>query len=451
MELGRANAEPTKAFFVRMLTRDISLEDCILDLIDNSVDSAWRSSGDRPSSFDESGSLETYQIEVEFTRGFFSITDNCGGLSLDDAANYAFTFGRRDDDVEKEDEAFSVGVYGIGMKRAIFKLGNEILITSTVDPKDDNGSFRVPINVSNWLSQENGGSWDFSIEEAQPLPSNGLKIEVTQLPDPVDEKFDDVSFQNSLRRTISHDYLIPLRRGLRIIVNGVQVPTARLQFRHGEEFAPLKSAYTEDGVAVELIAGMRSLPPEDDGPEQPGRSDDISGWYVICNGRAVLSADRTAATGWGSGQIPKWHSQYGGFLGIVFFAAADPSLLPMTTTKRSVDASSGLYRRALARMSEPTRAWVDYTNERKADLETAKEREAKTTSSDPSALPEREKVELPKPVSKTTKRVANIMYQVELERLRSLADALGDIGSSYRDVGKQSFEFAFEQLVEEDE
>ena len=35
-----ADAMPTKDFFVRMITRDISLEDCILDLIDNCLDGA---------------------------------------------------------------------------------------------------------------------------------------------------------------------------------------------------------------------------------------------------------------------------------------------------------------------------------------------------------------------------------------------------------------------------
>jgi hypothetical protein len=38
-----AKAYPTKAFFVNMITRDITFEDCILDLIDNSVDGASRS------------------------------------------------------------------------------------------------------------------------------------------------------------------------------------------------------------------------------------------------------------------------------------------------------------------------------------------------------------------------------------------------------------------------
>jgi hypothetical protein len=34
------SAEPTKSFFVDMLTRDIALEQAILDLVDNSVDGA---------------------------------------------------------------------------------------------------------------------------------------------------------------------------------------------------------------------------------------------------------------------------------------------------------------------------------------------------------------------------------------------------------------------------
>ena len=40
-EKSKAGANPAKSFFVRMITRDIVLEDCIFDLIDNSVDEAW--------------------------------------------------------------------------------------------------------------------------------------------------------------------------------------------------------------------------------------------------------------------------------------------------------------------------------------------------------------------------------------------------------------------------
>lgn len=46
----KASANPTKAFFVRMITRDITLEDCIFDLIDNSIDGAWELAGGQPMS-----------------------------------------------------------------------------------------------------------------------------------------------------------------------------------------------------------------------------------------------------------------------------------------------------------------------------------------------------------------------------------------------------------------
>ena len=41
---GTASFKPTKRFFVEMLTRDIDLEDAILDLLDNCLDGVSRSS-----------------------------------------------------------------------------------------------------------------------------------------------------------------------------------------------------------------------------------------------------------------------------------------------------------------------------------------------------------------------------------------------------------------------
>ena len=38
-----ADARPTKGLFLEMFVRDLSLEDCILDLVDNSIDSLTRS------------------------------------------------------------------------------------------------------------------------------------------------------------------------------------------------------------------------------------------------------------------------------------------------------------------------------------------------------------------------------------------------------------------------
>jgi hypothetical protein len=43
----------------------------------------------------------------------------------------------------------------------------------------------------------------------------------------------------------------------------------------------------EKKVSVRIVAGV--------GPSNPPDA----GWYVVCNGRVVLAADRTEVTGWG--------------------------------------------------------------------------------------------------------------------------------------------------------
>ena len=78
-----------------MITRDITLEDCILDLIDNSVDGAWRGAGSRPIGLAEEADLSKYSISINVSPESFSILDNCGGMTLNDAVNHAFSFGRR--------------------------------------------------------------------------------------------------------------------------------------------------------------------------------------------------------------------------------------------------------------------------------------------------------------------------------------------------------------------
>ena len=68
----KADASPTKAFFVNMITRDISLEDCILDLIDNSVDSAWRSEGNPPMSLGDDTNLSAYSnFDFHYDKSIF--------------------------------------------------------------------------------------------------------------------------------------------------------------------------------------------------------------------------------------------------------------------------------------------------------------------------------------------------------------------------------------------
>lgn len=82
--------------------------------------------------------------------------------------------------------------------------------------------------------------------------------------------------------------------------------------------------------------------------------------YVICNGRAVLTADKTEITGWGISPMPSYHTQYGGFIGLVFFESSDPMKMPWTTTKRSLNRESGIYLRARTKMGIAARPVLSF-------------------------------------------------------------------------------------------
>lgn len=444
----KAGANPTKGFFVRMISRDITLEDCILDLIDNSVDSAWRSEGSRPMGLADGADLSSYRIHIDLSSQRFAIRDNCGGMTLDDAVNHAFSFGRKELD---EPNDYSIGVYGIGMKRAVFKLGTEIRIRSTCAEKNGTRlSFAVPIVVADWIKNENP-PWDFDIVEDDPLECNGVEVVVESLTAGAKSSFSSPAFIQNLRRMIGRDYSLHLNRGLQIFVNGASTPGWKIELRQSDDFKPMRLDYEDavDGerVSVEVIGGMAAPPPESADPSEDEDRDRRFGWYVVCNGRIVLAADKTVVSGWGADDWPQWHQQYSGFIGVILFTAAKATALPLTTTKRSVDSSSEVYRRARPWMRAVTRAWIDYTNQRKQAMEEAKEKEARAAPVLIYEIPKRPSVGLPALVSKPVERAANVNYSVPLAKLKRLAKELGGINMTYREVGQRSFDYTYNDLV----
>jgi Histidine kinase-, DNA gyrase B-, and HSP90-like ATPase len=445
--LGVANANPTKEFFVRMLTRDISIEDCILDLIDNSVDAAWESEGGSFPGLEPSERLAPYKVEIDISGDRFQIVDNCRGLSLADATNYAFNFGNRD---PREETTFSVGVYGIGMKRAVFKLGRRILIYST-HRKNDGAidSFQVPIAVDEWLADEDP-MWELPIEDAPAMRKAGVKIVVEDLYPEVAASFENPTFRPNLQKILTRDYMLALSHGLTIRVNNRSVSSSELSLRAGEGFQPMRYEYQDGDVGVTIIAGMGRPPSVDASPESSERHTIESGWNIFCNGRAVLANDITMLSGWGVPPTPRWHPQYNGFRGFVFFTSEEPKSLPMTTTKRSVDPSSGLYKRALTHMSQPAREWIDYTNDRKTRLDEARKLERATAPTPISYVRASPRSLLPRLVE-PVEPIANINYSRPKKQVRALGGAFGNRMMAYRDVGIKAFELAYELEVDEED
>ncbi|MCK4476817.1 MAG: ATP-binding protein [Methanophagales archaeon] len=113
MKEDKIEAIPTKRLFIDILTRDISVRACILDLIDNSVDAYIRNE-----------LSVRREIRLNISKDEFEIFDNCGGIEYNFLKTTVFRFGA---DIIERDKP-TLGIYGIGLKRAILKIGKTILM-----------------------------------------------------------------------------------------------------------------------------------------------------------------------------------------------------------------------------------------------------------------------------------------------------------------------------------
>lgn len=435
----KVDAAPTKAFFVEIITRDIPLDKAIQDLVDNCVDGAKRL---RPGADDN---YEGLWVKVEMSETEFRISDNCGGIPLETARKHAFKFGRPKG---FQSTPFSVGQFGVGMKRALFKMGNHFKVTS-VEP---NSRFDVEVDVPTWSDQP---SWDFHlsdlVEDPNSVESTGTVIEVKKLHPGVASTFRLEAFKTNLRHQIRVVQQHFMRKGLKIFFGDEALISSQWQLNTGEGIDPSFRRYEDDlggtgPLRTRLYAGIGAS------------SSAHAGWYIFCNGRCILDADQSSTTGWSEATdegvtAPKYHGQFARFRGYAFLDCEDASILPWNTTKTDLDFDSDAYRRLRGRLIEAMRPVIDFLNELDAEKDFAAEDRdlsqavGRTTSTPLERLPERAAFSYRPPV-KRGPALTTISYkrtQPEVDRLKAALQA-----NSNREIGEKSFTYTYENLVEED-
>ena len=437
----RANASATRGFFVDMLVRDISVDGAILDLIDNAVDAAGQSAG-------EDGRLAGFHIEVRIAPERFVITDNCGGIAIETAEKHAFRFGRPPDFKPQT----RIGEFGIGMKRAVFRLGKRFKVESSTHKEH----FVVDVDVEQWR-QEVDERWTFPmIATDQPGVEAGTTVEVWDLREGVATLFSRSDYPRRILREVADRHEQAIGRGLGITVNNDPADMRLHKLLSGAGFVPEHQDIDleSDGqpVSLRIVAGIG-----------PAGHPAESGWYIYCNGRLVLKADRTELTGWGTGDpdggsgIPTWHPQYAQFRGFVFFSSDHPGALPWTTTKTEIDESAEVYRNAQQRMRSFIRNYTNFTNTLKQERERYEEGEGEDprpldealTNALPISVGEVEpgKFTIPAstPPGPAGPKITNVQFRAEVSQVDELKKALGL--STNRQVGERAFKRLYDDEI----
>ncbi|CBN54540.1 MULTISPECIES: ATP-binding protein [Kamptonema] len=429
-------AEPTKDLFIYMLVRDIPLIRAIIDLVDNSVDGATH--------LQSNENYEGLWIKILANQEYFQIEDNCGGITVKEAEEYAFKFGRANDAAVTPK---SIGRFGIGMKRAFFKIGKKFTVESTTS----SSKFIVSEDVEEWKNKK---EWTFEFQgEVQEggeyeACEIGTRILIEELHESVAEDLGLENFVSQLKQELTIAYSLKIKKGLNISINESKIAPYPLNFRTSDKIkvAKLEKEYKYFGsreidkpVRVRLYAGVSE------------RDLNEGGWYVFCNDRMVLEADQTEITGWGTKNgFPKYHADFAFFRGYAFFESDDAAYLPWTTTKTGIDYDSPIYKsikQEIYQLTAPVLTFLRKMADEKSRVERSEipeslleqayeetsldyvfEADTSTTfqTPDQSAIPPR-------------KIRGNIQYNKPIEEI-NLVKKLLDV-SSNKEVGEKTFDY----------
>jgi len=435
-----ADASPEKHLFLEMFIRDLSLEDCILDLVDNSIDCLIRKRDINvsealvplESNSDAGGSvkkIEHASINITLNDRFFKIVDNCGGISIKDAKEEVFRFGH-----SKEAKVGQLGVYGIGLKRAIFKIGNDI----TIESKTEKEGFRMVIDVPEW---SNHRRWELPMEIIDGTGDtavDGTSITIKSYRREVAERIKSGTLEGHLKDMIARTYCFFLDRYVIVTLNGHKIEPDYIPLGFSEEVTVAKEVFSDNGVTVTIYAGLAAR--DEDGQWRAADA----GWYIACNGRLVVSADKTELTGWGVGRgifVPK----YRGFIGLVFLYSMDPLSLPWTTTKRGINQESSVFQRTRTRMAIIARPVLRFLDDMYSSEEMEREPQRQVAAAirrlDIRSLTAQDQVVFSANARPPGEKSVRVQYNAKQSELNRIKKSLGKSSWPATRLGRYTFDY----------
>lgn len=414
-----------------------------LDLIDNSVNAALEPFADKLKTADDYVKVlkradikPNTDIKLTISTKRIEIVDTAPGISSKTARLHVFKFGRSQDE---EDRADRLSVYGLGLKRAFFKLGRRVRIIS--DHVD--GGFELDLDVLEW-SKDTEVPWKFDLVSRDPAKPKdcGTRIEVFRLYPETKKRLGDGLFEGQLKENIGKTYAYFLSKFVRIFVNEERISPTNLQV--GSNNAT--DRFQVDEVTCTITAGLGT-------PEAGKYRDQGSGWFVFCNGRTVISADKSPITGWND-DLPIFQPKHRPFLGTVFFVSRYADRLPWDTTKSGINEDSEIWQRATRQMFVVGRSVISFLDRRYTDEGTAiAQKELTEATKDRvdtmTASVARKRIFI-QPQERKRKTTTRIQYDAKIKHVEKISEYLSQPEMSASEVGRHTFHFFLRNEVGED-
>lgn len=164
-QIGKIQAVPSKRVFLSIIA-DYDLNLGISELIDNALDTWIKTNKDDPLNIN---------IELDMNQQTISVRDNAGGIRQSDLY-FVVAPGQTGNQPSEE----TIGIFGVGTKRAVVALSEDIKITTRYGKEP---TYRVEFDQE-WLQDD---SWELPYYEVNEIDEGTTVIELQKLRLVIDE------------------------------------------------------------------------------------------------------------------------------------------------------------------------------------------------------------------------------------------------------------------------
>lgn len=188
-----------KNFLRKTLTERENILTSLCKLIDNSIEAYDKLTYKRDN---------ICNVRIRINKSYITIQDNSGGIEKHVTDEEIFKIGNNTSD------EFS----GIGLKKAILKLGNTVII----DSNRADFSCKIQLSIKNWKAYD----WSYTVEEEEYNNRlvSGTRIQIKSLEEDVRRELDSEEFEGNLVKELGKIYKQRLKTNkLNLVLNNIRV------------------------------------------------------------------------------------------------------------------------------------------------------------------------------------------------------------------------------------
>lgn len=346
-------------FLAETLTTDIELVDALYDLIDNSIDAA-RNIIIRDQNYDKDeyglpNNYSGYEVKLRLSENRIVVVDNCLGIDSQTVENKTFYTG------DRSNHKFGIGHYGLGLKRALLKAGEQFFFMT------DNGTNRYKSQFA--YSQLSDHKQTIYGEKYKSLKKQKTIFVCSSLKQDAKDQLRSEEWLDEAYTELCLRYSEFIKKGLRIkleyrscrsclsLLARPLLPCFRSSFPFSPKTYSLPIKASRGAVTANYSVGIYNdyrFPCEYENTGQKHNSDFTKwyGIYILCNDRVIVAHSFERKHGFNA----SFHSEYNGCICIVKINSEDPGLLPWNTAKTEIKVRNELFIEIKSEI-EPLTSW----------------------------------------------------------------------------------------------